>query len=388
MQRQAGGNPSFRFGLTLTAATVLMTALAFPSFAGQPMTSPTLQWSELPPLPDPVGFAGPLVGVSGDALIVAGGANFPKGRPWNGDPKAWYDTIHVLTDPKGSWRIAQEKLPRPMGYAVALSYGDGIVCVGGDAGDRHFADAFVMTWKDGRVRMTGLPPLPSPVAYASGAIVGHTIYVAGGAERPGATAALSSVYSLDLDVAPDEQVWTVLPRWDGPPRMLAVAGAHDGAFYLFSGTSLFAGEDGKPDRKFLRDAHRYTPGKGWQRLADLPRPAIAAPTPAPLVGGSRLLVIGGDTGEYFARNFQLKDQHPGFPSSILAYDTAADSWSEAGEFPTKRGRDPDTNPNGSVWAPVTTGATIWRGRIVIPSGEARPGVRTPRVFWAEIGRSK
>ena len=32
-----------------------------------------LEWSQLPPLPDPVGLAGPFVGVSNDVLIIAGG---------------------------------------------------------------------------------------------------------------------------------------------------------------------------------------------------------------------------------------------------------------------------------------------------------------------------
>ncbi|SVD81223.1 uncharacterized protein METZ01_LOCUS434077, partial [marine metagenome] len=36
-----------------------------------------LEWKPLPDLPDPIGVAGPFVGVHNDALIVAGGANFP-----------------------------------------------------------------------------------------------------------------------------------------------------------------------------------------------------------------------------------------------------------------------------------------------------------------------
>ena len=40
-------------------------------------------WGELPAIPDNFGFAGSFSGVSGDALIVAGGANFPDGgAPW------------------------------------------------------------------------------------------------------------------------------------------------------------------------------------------------------------------------------------------------------------------------------------------------------------------
>ena len=53
-------------------------------------------WSELPPLPDGVGLAGACVGVSGDVLIVAGGANLPHGPPWDGHPKVWHDRVLVL----------------------------------------------------------------------------------------------------------------------------------------------------------------------------------------------------------------------------------------------------------------------------------------------------
>ncbi|MCH1440047.1 MAG: hypothetical protein L7W43_10350, partial [Rubripirellula sp.] len=53
-----------------------------------------LTWSdEIPPLPDSIGVAGPFVGVHGEALIVAGGANFP--RPVWESEKVWHDEIHV-----------------------------------------------------------------------------------------------------------------------------------------------------------------------------------------------------------------------------------------------------------------------------------------------------
>src|ERR1043166_8747887 len=40
-----------------------------------------LQWQKLPPIPDAEGFAGAFAGVSGGALIVAGGANI-AGDKW------------------------------------------------------------------------------------------------------------------------------------------------------------------------------------------------------------------------------------------------------------------------------------------------------------------
>jgi hypothetical protein len=79
--------------------------------------------------------------------------------------------------------------------------------------------------------------------------------------------------------------WRRLEPLLAPGRMLAAVGAHGDSFYVFGGAALEAGPDGKPVREWLRDADRYTPGKGWNRIADLPRPAVAAPSPAPGLNG-------------------------------------------------------------------------------------------------------
>src|SRR5690348_6499323 len=76
---------------------------------------PELQWGALPPLPDPEGFAGMFAGTIGDALLVAGGANFPDRRPWDGGVKRWYDAVWLLEDPAGPWRRVGS-LPRPSSY--------------------------------------------------------------------------------------------------------------------------------------------------------------------------------------------------------------------------------------------------------------------------------
>ncbi|HEV2479040.1 MAG TPA: hypothetical protein VGS79_05230, partial [Puia sp.] len=59
-------------------------------------------WSVIARLPLPPGrstqpgVAGPFAGVSGDALIVAGGSNFPDKKPWEGGRKAYVDEVYVL----------------------------------------------------------------------------------------------------------------------------------------------------------------------------------------------------------------------------------------------------------------------------------------------------
>jgi N-acetylneuraminic acid mutarotase len=66
--------------------------------------------------------AGPFVGISGDALIIAGGANFPS-PVWQ-STKVWHDDIYVLVrdsagliSADGSYRwITRQKLNKPVAY--------------------------------------------------------------------------------------------------------------------------------------------------------------------------------------------------------------------------------------------------------------------------------
>jgi N-acetylneuraminic acid mutarotase len=79
-----------------------------------------------------------------------------------------------------------------------------------------------------------------------------------------------------------------------------------------------------------------------------------------------LLVIGGDDGSQVAL---APTAHRGFPRDTLAYRASDDTWQKAGEVP---------------FSLVTTTLTAWRGQIVVPGGEARPGVRSPRVWTGEL----
>jgi N-acetylneuraminic acid mutarotase len=64
-------------------------------------------------------------------------------------------------------------------------------------------------------------------------------------------------------------------------------------------------------------------------------------------------------------DFKPLQNHPGFPKSILAYDTISDSWRNVGEAPVGH---------------VTTTTVGWRDRYIMPSGEVRPGKRSPSVW--------
>lgn len=316
-------------------------------------------WTRLPALPDKEGFASMFAGVSGGALLAAGGAKFPDKRPWEGGKKIWYDTVFVLEKPDDQWKVAG-KLPRPLGYGVSVSHGGGVVCVGGSDAERHHAAAFRLEWRRGRLETKPLPPLPLSVANLSGALLGDTLYVAGGIEKPDSASALKKFFALDL--AAKAPAWRELEPWPGPARMLAVAAAQDGSFFLVSGADLNPGPDGKPVRTYLKDGFRFTPGKGWKRIADLPRSAVAAPSPAPTVGTTQFLVISGDDASQLTTP---PAEHKGFPKSVLAYDTLSERWTEAAPTPAPR---------------VTVPTVQWHGAWLVVSGEQKPGIRSPEVW--------
>jgi SSS family transporter len=338
-----------------------------------------LSWNELAPIADPVGFASPFAGVVDGSLVVAGGANFPDGRPWEGATKVWHDSVFVLDDPEGDWRPAG-RLPRALAYGVSITTPEGLVCIGGSDEQSHYASVFRLRLQSGNAVFDEMPDLPVTMANAAGLLMGDSIYVVGGQEQPNAKPS-RQVWKLDLLTS--DPKWEELPPLPGAGRMLATVGTLNGDLFVFSGTDLVP--QGEPDslvREYLKDAWRFTPRSGWFRLQDLPEPRVAAPGPAIPMGMAHLLLLGGDTGELAAEIATLKDAHPGFASEILAYHTITNTWTSAGSLPVDPGPDPATEPNLGFWSPVTVPVVDWNGLYVIPSGEARPGVRTPRVLTA------
>lgn len=324
-------------------------------------------WQQLPALPDAEGFAGPYAGVAGGSLLVAGGANFPDARPWDGGAKVWYDTVFILDNPDGSWRTLG-RLPRPMGYGVSVTTDAGVLCIGGSDATGHYADCFLLKWDGQQLRVEDYPPLPSTCANMCGVLAGRTVYVCGGTETPTSTTALKTLWKLDLDHV--DAGWQTLPELPGPGRLLPTAAYQSGKLYVVGGASLHADADGKPARTYLTDGYSFTEKTGWQSIQDLPRPAVAAPSPAPAVGVSHFLLMGGDDGKFV--DFEPKTEHPGFPRDVLAYETVTDTWVVVETLPKE------------VHSPVTVPVVQWQDRWVLPSGEVSPGIRTPAVMSLQV----
>jgi N-acetylneuraminate epimerase len=306
------------------------------------------RWTQLASIPDQEGFAGPFAGVSNGVLLVAGGANFPDKKPWEGGEKVWHDGVYVLEKPDATWKTAG-KLPRPLAYGVSVSDGQVVICIGGSDADRHYADVFRLQWKDGHLITTRLPSLPNPLATACGTLIGTTLYLAGGQEQPNSPHASRALWSIDLSAR--EPKWIELAACPGVGRILATAASCDGAFWLIGGVELVPDSDGKVQRRYLKDAYRY----------DLPYPIAAAPSPAPS-DATGFSVLGGDDGTQVGVG---PNEHRGFVQRILRYDVKTNSWAEAGTV---------------AQACVTVPCTAWNGSWIVPGGEVRPGIRSTHVW--------
>lgn len=316
------------------------------------------EWDLLPPLPEPI--SGQAVGVHNGALVVAGGSNFEV-SPWQGGTKDWKDRIYVLPDGAGAW-VDAGALPGARAYAGAVSHPTGVYIFGGSNGDICYDNGLRLTWEGGKLGVEELDVrLPQPCAFTSAALVNDTAYMVGGQATNGATQALDTFWALDLST--ENLAWRELESCPGPARILGAIAAQSGAVYVFSGAELSARPDGSTDRTYLTDGYAYMPGKGWEQVADVPAPVVAAPAVG--YGTAHIIVASGDDGSNFERTAELGDGHPGFPATVRAYHTITGTWVEAGEAPH---------------AFVTTQAVVWQDRVVIPGGEDRPGHRGDAVM--------
>lgn len=363
-------------------------------------TSASLSWNELPPTPDGIGFASPFSGVHNGTLLLGGGANFPVKPPWENGPKVYYDTLYALVEAAGAtpqW-ITAGTLPERVAYGVSITAPEGVVCIGGGNGQEGFRSCFMLTWdpETRTVRRTALPDLSEPLQTGSGILYREAIYVAGGKNADGETRRL-------LKLAwPGGTTWERLPDFPGPPRNAAALSAAKGPggrdmLFLFGGLSYPASE---PEPFVGRDVLGFDLASGqWEKLGPIQLPgggplafcsaqAFALDEEHVLLTGGRgnqnlaaILVTlrhkkeaeeAGDK-ERFARLDEVVDDYFlrtefRFNSELLLYHAPTGRWRQVGALPTR----PRT---GSNLVPC-------EGGFILPSGEIRPGVRTPTVFRA------
>ena len=355
-------------------------ALVFLSVSVMAEDEARLAFKALPDLPDAIGVAGPFVGVHNDALIVAGGANFPV--PAGGDlwevPKVYHDKAWVLVR-KGDgyeWKTGFT-LAKPVGYGMCVSTEKGVVCIGGQTGEAIYSDVFRLEWdaKAETLKQTKLPPLPEACTGGAAALIGNVVYVAGGQSGAGLNTATKNFWRLDL--AAEKMDWEKLPPWPGPERafnqMVAQHNGREMCLYVFGGRRQDAKVEGIAGIIAMNDVYEFSPtrhksgkAEAWRKRKASPKPIMAGTAVA--VGQSHVFVVGGADGEglkKIAADVEFVKTHPGFPKRAWAYHTITDTWIDAGPLPANH---------------VTTPAVKWGDDIIIASGEIKPRVRSAKVW--------
>ncbi|GAB4019976.1 hypothetical protein GCM10028773_24310 [Spirosoma koreense] len=348
-----------------------------------------LLYRQLPDLPEVdgkpnPGVAGAFVGTSHGALLVAGGANFPNGYPWQNGSKVWQSSIYVLERLGESMRWQRAgHLEKPLAYGASVVWKDRLIGLGGNDASRRYAEVFTLTWDaDARQVLTEpLPPLPQPLDNLSAAILGDELYVFGGESNPGP---VKSLYVLNL--LNSKAGWQTRADLPGPARaftaLVALTGSDSPYLYVLGGRQTIDNRT-----TVLNDAYQYDPKQNsWTRLPNLPV-GVAAHA-AVGFGTNRLVLFGGDDGvrlrqiealnnqiakqpdsgekaTWIAQRNELQAKHPGFRREIWQFLIDTRRWSVLGRMPFP--------------APVTTTAVHWDNAFVLPSGEVSPGIRTPAV---------
>lgn len=182
-------------------------------------------------------------------------------------------------------------LPVPVDHAVAVGHRGFLYVLGGysrGAGVERILTA-LYRYDPRSDRWTKLPSAPTArAAMALGAMRGR-LYAAGGANDLGALSTLE-VYDIR------RRRWSTGPPFSVPREHLGGA-TMGGSFYAVGGRNA----DGN-----LRIVERYTPGKGWKRVADLAK-ARGGNGAAGWAAGRRVFTVGGEEAAGTIREVEAFD---------------------------------------------------------------------------------
>ena len=337
-----------------------------------------------------IGVAGPVTGVIGDVFIVAGGANFPEGMPWDGGVKRYQATgaVYRYSPGKAIDKVFAFSLPGPLAYAACISTPKGIVYAGGEnqGGAVRSVGLITMDQKGNGILIDSLPDLPYTATNGSLAYDGTVVYFVGGENKDSVH---GMVLALDLDHL--DKGWYSVAKMP-QPRTNANVGCQK-----INGVSNLIMVGGR--QRQLNEASQIFETAYRLDLKSLNWTACA-PFPTPIAAGSYLnlpdtglLLIGGDVGKLYqqtelliqavasesdsskkralqSHRKNLQQSHPGFTNQVWLYQPSKDEWRKLGEvpFPT----------------PVTSTAIQQGPYILIPSGELKPGIRSTKLIVGKL----
>jgi N-acetylneuraminate epimerase len=380
--------------MNYVTVTLLFFLFSTADVSAQKSKVKSIEWDIAGVLPStngkPLGFAGPVVGVNNDVLIVGGGANFPDSMPWLGGKKKYYNDLYVFKkDSKDSLVFFKSfKLSFSVAYSANVSTNNGIVAAGGENENGISNKVLSIQWNESiqDISINNLPDLPFAITNASAAVHDHKIYLAGGEMMNEV-----SNHFLFLDLNDVEAGWKSLPSLPKPIShtvMVVQSNGKSDCIYLIGGRKK---NTNSPSDLYSSAFQFDLKTKEWKEKRSLPYTLSAGTGVA--IGTNSILLFGGDNGATFHKTEELifainnsndaaskaqlttekikvQSTHPGFCKQVLLYNTKKDEWKAVGCIPYD--------------SPVTTTAVKWNSEIVMPGGEIRAGVRTPQILSAKI----
>lgn len=384
-------------------AFILMLCMTLISTKALPQNNAisNIEWKKLVSLSNAdgsasIGFAGAINGINRKALIVAGGANFPEKMPWEGGEKFYSDEIHVIKMSGGEYmgdRSIVYKLPEPIAYSGTTSTPKGIVYAGGENREGLSKKTYIINWKPLKktIEIKALPDLPVAITNAGLTSIKNVVYLVGGDE---AKASSSAFYHLNLS--------SKKPQWEMLPDLpVKLANSTTIAQHGVEGTNIYVIGGRTKNPSGISDLHNtvyiFNPkSQRWKQgtsISDGTYSTTFSAGSGVAVASKYIVLTGGDTGEVFheietrlleiamavspaekerltAFKNKLVVDHKGFFRGMLLYNTSTNSWSKIGELPFP--------------AQVTSTAVKWGDKIILSSGEVRPGIRTPNVMIGKV----
>lgn len=354
----------------------------------------SIEWDIAGVLPStnqkPVGFAGPVVGVSNDVLIFGGGSNFPDSMPWLGGKKKYYDDLYVFKKAKNDSLILFKsfRLPFALAYSANVSTDKGVVVAGGENENGISNKVLLIQWNEAsqNISIKNLSDLPFALTNASAVVHDNKIYLAGGEMTNEA-----SNHFLSLDLNDTNARWKSLPSLSKPVShsvMVVQSNGKDDCIYMLGGRRK---NPDSPSNLYASNFQFDLTTNQWTEKKSLPYTLSAGTGVA--IGRNSILLFGGDNGATFhkteeiifaidnekdeakkkqliAEKIKIQSMHPGFCKEMLLYDAKKDQWKAVSCIPYD--------------SPVTTTAIKWNNEIYIPGGEIRAGVRTTQILSAKI----
>jgi cyclically-permuted mutarotase family protein len=354
--------------------------------ASLPISTDTRGWN--------IGVAGPICGLINNKIIVGGGANFPERLPWEGGKKIYHNRLYTLSKKllgRYHWQKVDSNLPHTLGYSANVSTKEGLLIIGGENETGELKCVYLLKETKGEIKIVQLKDLPIPVTATSAVEINGKVYLIGGTSENKAIPTLFYLENID-----EKSDWKKLADLPIALSNAVIVKQNDGSedcIFVLGGR--YKNND-DITTTFSSKVFKYHPSQNhWTEVGNLKTNLqnlqFAAGTGVAVKDG-KILLFGGDDGITFNKieqfNYdiqkaeglykaqltnekaQLLTNHIGFSKRILQYDVKTYHCEEIGL------RKDLTQ--------VTTTAFVFKNDIIIPSGEIKPGIRTPHIIKIKI----